>query len=110
MQLDQLLRTVQLVVLFDLVVVDRHLLAEDCAALGHEVLGNHLRLLHDLALLHLLLRSARSEDLVELVLLFYLKLLLLLLTLRQLLLEHLRHLLPHLRRNVGTHRAAVICH
>lgn len=110
MQLDQLLRAVHLVVLFDLVVVDRHLLAEDCAALGHEVLGNHLRLLHDLALLQLFLRSARSEDLVELVLLFYLKLLLLLLTLRQLLLEHLRHLLSHLRRNVGTHRAAVICH
>ena len=110
MQLDQLLRAVHLVVLFDFVVVDRHLLAEDCAALSHEVLGNDLRLLHDLALLDLLLRSTSSEDLVELVLLFYLKLLLLLLTLRQLLLEHLRHLLSHLRRNVGTHHAAVICH
>jgi hypothetical protein len=97
-----------LVVLLDFVIVNGYFFPKHCASLGHEVLGNDLRLLDDLPLLHLLLRPARPEDLIELVLLLHLKLLLLLLSLRQLLLEHPRHLLSHLRRNVRTHCVAVI--
>ena len=71
-----------LVVLLDLVVVYSDLFAEDCTALGHEMLGDYLGLLYDLALLHLFLCSACTEDLVELVFLFDLKLLFLLLAFR----------------------------
>ena len=69
-----------LVVLLDLVVVYCHLFTEDCAALSHKMLRNYLRLLYDLALLHLFLCSACTEDLIELVLLLNLKLFLLLLS------------------------------
>lgn len=108
MKLDQLLGSMDLVVFLDLVIVDGHLFTENCTSLCHEMLRNYLRLLYNLPLLHLFLRSARSKDLIELVLLLNLKLFFLLLSLSQLLFEHLCHLLSHLRWNVRTHCIAII--
>ena len=100
---DQLLRSVNLVVLLDLAIVNLNLLTDLCAAVGEQVFRDIEGGLGGRVLLHFLSCLAGTENLGELVFLVLLLLLLLLLALEKLLFEHLGHLLPDLLRDKRTH-------
>lgn len=103
MHIYQLLRPVDLVVLFDLIIIDLHLLADLCAAVGQQVFRYIEGGLGCWILFHLLFCLAGTEDFSELVFLVLVLLLLLFLALEQFLFKHMCHLLPDLLRDKWTH-------
>lgn len=103
MHVDQLLRSVDLVVLLDLAIVDFYLLADLCASVGQQVIWHIEGGFGSGVFLHLLSCLAGTEDLSELVFLVFVLLLFLFLALEQLLFEHLGHLLSDLLRNKWAH-------
>lgn len=104
MHVDQLLWSVDLVVLLDLAIVDFYLLADLGAAVGQQMIRHIEGRFSSRILLHLLSCLTGTEDLGELVFLVFVFLLFLFLALEQFLFEHLGHLLPDLLRDKRAHR------